>query len=370
MHMSGGASLLSISLVNGPVDLDSPPLTQVVVMQMLSAFAQVVVELPLTTSLDYHIPAALQTHCCVGQRVLVPVGNRQLLGYIVSLSQTSAVANPRDIQQILDDTPLLTPELLQLTQWVADYYMCPWGLVVKAAIPEGFRVRSTAVYSLTPEAQQYPARWPTGRARDILACLADHGTQQQHELEDKLAVRQLGALLRRLVSEGFIQTSQHLLPPKARQRLVSVVRLQQAVADARNTRQRLPSRAPTQAAVLALLHDQDTWELSALRTAVPGAAAAVKRLAQQGIVTISQEEQFRRVVPSLQKPQAGLPGPQPSATACPSTNRSQAVRSRWRSHPPPRSHGQWQDRSVHASHLYRTATGQNGVDPGARNFLD
>jgi primosomal protein N' (replication factor Y) (superfamily II helicase) len=69
----------------------------------------------------------------------------------------------------------------------------------------------------------------------------------------------------------------------------------------------LPSRAPTQAAVLALLHDQDTWELSALRTAVPGAAAAVKRLAQQGIVTISQEEQFRRVVPSLQKHQVAFP---------------------------------------------------------------
>jgi primosomal protein N' (replication factor Y) len=164
-----------------------------------------------------------------------------------------------------------------------------------------------AVYSLTPEAQQYPERWPMGRAHDILVCLADHGTQQQHELEDKLAVRHLGALLRRLVSEGFIQTSQYLLPPKARQRLVSVVRLQQAVADASNTRQRLPARAPTQAAVLALLHDQDTWELSALRTAVPGAAAAVKRLAQQGIVTISQEEQFRRVVPSLEGPPAAVP---------------------------------------------------------------
>jgi primosomal protein N' (replication factor Y) (superfamily II helicase) len=267
-------------------------------MQTLSAFAEVVVELPLETSLDYHIPPAMQSRCQVGQRVLVPVGTRQQLGYIVGLRSTSEVDNLRDIQQILDEAPLLTQDLLQLTRWIANYYMCPWGLVLKATVPEGFRVRSTTVYTLTAEARQQPQSWPSGQSGAMLACLAEHGPQQQHELEAKLAGRHLGALLRRLVSEGLLQTSQQLLPPKARQRLVSRVRLQMSAADVCALQQRLQSRAPTQAAILALLHDQDTWELSALRRQVPGATAAVQRLAQQGIVRITQEATFRRVVPS------------------------------------------------------------------------
>jgi primosomal protein N' (replication factor Y) len=267
-------------------------------MQTLSAVAEVVVELPLETPLDYHIPPALQCRCQVGQRVLVPVGNRQHLGYIVALRSTSEVDNLRDIQQILDEAPLLTQELLQLTRWIADYYMCPWGLVLKAAVPEGFRVRSTTLYTLTAEARQQPHSWPGGRSGTMLACLAEHGPQQQHELEDRLAGRPLGTLLRRLTSEGFIQTSQQILPPKARQRLASHVRLQLSAAEVCALQQRLQARAPTQAAILALLHDQDTWELPALRLQVPGAAAAVKRLAQQGVVRITHEETFRRVVPS------------------------------------------------------------------------
>jgi primosomal protein N' (replication factor Y) len=276
-------------------------------MQVLSTFAQVVVEIPLETPLDYHIPPVLQPCCRVGQRVLVPVGNRQLLGYIVRLSNTSEVAKPRDIAQILDDVPLLTQDLLQLTQWVADYYMCPWGLVLKAAVPEGFRVRSTTIYALTPAAQQHAQSWPAGRASDILAALAEHGAQPQRELENRLAVRQLGTHLRRLVAEGFIEARPHLLPPKARQRLVPVVRLQQSPAAAQAAQQRLQCRAPTQAAVLTLLHEQDTWDLAALRAQVPGAAAAVKRLAQQGMVTITQEEQFRLVAPATGTPHDPLP---------------------------------------------------------------
>jgi primosomal protein N' (replication factor Y) len=276
-------------------------------MQTPSAVAEVVVELPVETSLDYHIPPALQSRCRVGQRVLVPIGNRQHLGYIVALRSTSEIDNLRDIQQILDDAPLLTQDLLQLTRWIADYYMCPWGLVLKAAVPEGFRVRSTTLYTLTAAARQQPQSWPGGRSGALLACLAEHGPQPQHELEDRLAGQPLGTLLRRLTLAGVIETSQQLLSPKARQRLAWHVRLQLSAAEVCALQQRLQSRAPTQAAILALLHDQDTWELPALRRQVPGATAAVKRLAQQGIVRLTQEATFRRVVLAVATQPESLP---------------------------------------------------------------
>src|SRR5919109_3400644 len=134
--------------------------------------AQVVVELPLETPLDYRIPPDLRSSCRIGQRVLVPLAKRQVLGYIVGLASTSTVTDLKELVEILDETPLLTPALLQLTRWIAEYYLCAWGQVLKAAVPEGFRVQTAAVYTLTPEAAAAPQHWPAGKAGALLQCLA------------------------------------------------------------------------------------------------------------------------------------------------------------------------------------------------------
>src|SRR5262247_2938479 len=176
--------------------------------------AQVVVELPLETPLDYRIPPDLLTGCCIGQRVLVPLAKRQVLGYIVGLAGTSSITDLKELVEILDETPLLTPALLRLSRWIAEYYLCPWGQVLKAAVPEGFRVQTEAVYALTATAQENPQAWPPGRAGEVLQSLAHHGAQRQHELERILGVPDIAAVLRRLQHQELLLRQQHRLAPK------------------------------------------------------------------------------------------------------------------------------------------------------------
>ena len=261
--------------------------------------AHIVVELPLETPLDYRIPPHLRTCCQIGQRVLVPLGKRQVLGYIVGLARSSTVADLKELAEILDETPLLTPALLQLTRWIAEYYLCPWGQVLKAAVPEGFRVQTEAVYTLTAQTQAQPEAWPRGRAGEILQCLAHHGTQRQHELERLLEVQDLAPWLRRLEQQGLVCRQQQRLAPKTQPRLVTVVRLRLSAAEAEALRQQLQERAPNQAAVLALLQAQPEWEMAALRQHCPGAPAAVKRLALHAAVEVTQVEKMRAVVPAM-----------------------------------------------------------------------
>ncbi|MGQ4806872.1 primosomal protein N' [Candidatus Entotheonellaceae bacterium PAL068K] len=268
-------------------------------MQDLPAIAQVAVELPIQTPLDYQIPAPLRPRGQVGQRVLVPLGQRQVQGYIVGLATTSTVANPRDVLDVLDDTPLLTPALLELTRWVAEYYMCPWGQVLKAAIPAGFRVRSSAVYALPPDAQAAAHTWPTGKAGKVLHCLAKHGAQRHAELVQRLEISHLRPLLRRLQQQGLLHSEPTQLPPKTGQRLVAVVRLRLSSQEAQALQQRLQRRAPTQAAILTLLQQQPRCELAVLRACIPGATAAVKRLEQRHAVELVRMEKMRQVIPSL-----------------------------------------------------------------------
>lgn len=74
-----------------------------------------------------------------GTRVLVPLAKRELVGIVLGEhpagEEDVAEEKLRDIILILDAEPILNEEQLRLWQWVADYYMCPIGDVMAAALP-------------------------------------------------------------------------------------------------------------------------------------------------------------------------------------------------------------------------------------------
>jgi len=103
---------------------------------------------------DYLAPDALRTEVEPGRRVRVPLGrgNRTVTGYCVRIDsgatpllktgQESPPARPhrlKPIREVIDDQPLLSGSMLRLTEWMADYYLCPWGQVLDAVIPAGVR---------------------------------------------------------------------------------------------------------------------------------------------------------------------------------------------------------------------------------------
>ena len=91
---------------------------------------------------DYLVPDALRGELRVGCRVRIPFGrgDRAIVGYCVRLGQK--VPGQRKLKSILrlvDTRPLLSPAMVQLTEWMADYYICRWGLVLEAVLPAGVR---------------------------------------------------------------------------------------------------------------------------------------------------------------------------------------------------------------------------------------
>ncbi len=275
-------------------------------MQALPAVAHVAVEQPIDTLLDYLIPTDIQPRCKIGQRVLVPLASRQIQGYIVGLAETTTVSDPKPLAELLDETPLLTSELLNLTRWVATYYMCPWGLVLKAAVPQGFRVKSEAVYQLATTAQTDAETSPSGRAAEVLQAL-QQGPQSQATLSRQLESTSLGPLLRRLENQGWITSEQRRKRPATRQRMVPIIELAIPPEEAAVLQEKLRYRAPNQAAVLAYLRQQQRCDLKLLQAEISGARAAVKRLSDRESVIITQEERMRSVVSQAPPSLAPLP---------------------------------------------------------------
>jgi len=100
---------------------------------------------PLLQDFVYGVPEQLAGRVRPGVRVRVPFGPRNEIGLVHRVDDPERggrrgdppPARLKPIIEVLDDEPLLGPELLDLCRWVADYYVAPIGLVHRAALPPG-----------------------------------------------------------------------------------------------------------------------------------------------------------------------------------------------------------------------------------------
>ncbi len=104
-----------------------------------------VVFLEIDGEFDYLVPERLRREVAAGHRLRVPLGksNRPQTGYCVAVATKPAGAHRlKEVESVVDARSLLSPSMLQLTGWVADYYLCTWGQAIEAAVPSGVRTRA------------------------------------------------------------------------------------------------------------------------------------------------------------------------------------------------------------------------------------
>lgn len=95
---------------------------------------EVALPLPVPHTFTYRVEGWEEV--AEGTRVLVPFGRRRLIGWVVGPGTPSIdLARVRSVSQIFDEEPGLTPELLRLCRWVADYFIAPLGQVIRTALP-------------------------------------------------------------------------------------------------------------------------------------------------------------------------------------------------------------------------------------------
>ena len=107
----------------------------------------------------------MQSAVRVGMRVLVPFGrSKTYLGIVARLHDERPQGyEVKSVAQLMDSEPIITPQQLQLWQWIADYYLAPIGDVYKAALPaglkaeDGYRPKTETYIRLTPAYQNEAA---------------------------------------------------------------------------------------------------------------------------------------------------------------------------------------------------------------------
>ena len=115
-------------------------------------FVDILLPIPLERQFTYRITEEEAHFLKTGMRVAVPFGKSKIYtGIVYHIHEEEPQAyEAKDIYQILDDTPVLTQTQIKHWEWIANYYMCSLGEVLRAALPSVFLLESETVVIANP----------------------------------------------------------------------------------------------------------------------------------------------------------------------------------------------------------------------------
>lgn len=113
-------------------------------------FADVVLPLAVPGAYTYILPSEMEGAVGIGSRVVVPLGkSKRYTGIVIRLhADNTAEGELKPVEELVDERPLLLPQQIDFWRWMANYYMCCPGEVMKAAMPSGLKLESETTYAL------------------------------------------------------------------------------------------------------------------------------------------------------------------------------------------------------------------------------
>lgn len=261
-------------------------------------YAEVALPIRLTQTFTYRLPLAIRDDARVGARLLVPFGRTMTTGYVVALHDALDPAlgleesELKEAEELLDAEPLLTPDVIELTRWISDYYAAPWGEVLKAALPAGLNATIEQVINITPSGRDELARLPPHRAvtikAQVLRLAALEGSTTLREAAREVGQARASKAVRELVRAGWITVAHRSRTAQARAKKRKAVRLLPPEAHLENG-----ARALTEAqqnVLKTLLSEGGEMLFSELLEAAHASASTLQTLERRGLVEMLVKE--------------------------------------------------------------------------------
>lgn len=118
----------------------------------MKKIVEVAVGLPVLGTFHYLIPERMRGSLQAGMRALIPFKGRKVTGYAIDLLDQppeGIEAKLREVEKLLDEAVLISPQMLRFYRWISDYYLYPLGEVIKTGLPPGLHLKSERILSLT-----------------------------------------------------------------------------------------------------------------------------------------------------------------------------------------------------------------------------
>jgi primosomal protein N' (replication factor Y) len=258
-------------------------------------YARIIVDVPAkqtNRAYDYRVPDCLKEWVEIGSRVGVPFGSRIVQGFVVGIEERSEVADSRlkDIAHVLDWTPPLTRELVELGRWMARKYLCHEITALQAMIPAALKARYEKWIRIAEDIP-HGVEWKLEEETRILDFVRERGGVAVETLLKQFPGA--GAVIRRLLGSGELVEERKMRNRLSAKKVLTVFP-PGPDTDLRLLCDSLPGNARRQREVLQFLADHpEPVRLTELMNRLSVSAGTVKGLAERGWIGLREIEVFR-----------------------------------------------------------------------------
>lgn len=224
-------------------------------------------------------------------RVLVVFGRRKIYTGVIKrlheIHNLQALNKLKSIDDLLDETPSLQERQLKLFEWMAFYYFCTEGEVLKAALPTGLKPESNMIVQQGPA--DYESMELSDREWDLLEMLRVKPSVTLQEVSDIWNIQSPGSYLRNMASRNLIRLVEKIeakYKPKTEKyiELAEDFRNDEALNETFDSLRNAPRQEEALMLIVAEFFQQRPIAKKELKKRLDGGDSAVKALVEKGIV--------------------------------------------------------------------------------------
>ncbi len=253
-------------------------------------FIDIIIPIPLQKLFTYSITTAEASFLKTGMRVAVPFGKSKIYtGIVYKIHNEAPTAyEAKDIHQILDEGPIVNEKQLQLWHWIANYYMCTLGDVMRAALPSAFILESETI--ITKSSKIIDESILIDDEFLVYEALQHQSSLKIHDISNILDKKNVLPVIKRLIEKEAISVEEEVYE-KYKPKLVRYVKLHPNFSSETALQKLLDdlSRAPKQHQVILTLFSVSATtkkpvKVADLSKASDASVSIIKSLIDKGIL--------------------------------------------------------------------------------------
>lgn len=257
-------------------------------------YIDVILPLPLRQTFTYEVNVDEARFLQAGMRVVVPFGKQKIqTGLVRWVHQQAPVGyQTRSIDHILDEQPLVNKAQLEHWEWMASYYLCSVGQVMKAALPGSFLLESETIIHLNKTFEGDESQL-TDEEFQVLEALEHQQSIHIDDLRNLLDKSRVLDSVRGLLEQDIVRVEETVYE-KYRPKVLRFVRLSKPYQEEDRLRELLDGlqRAPRQKELLMNLFvaaaQEDQVGVSGLLKRSGATHATLNALEQKGVLEVYQ----------------------------------------------------------------------------------
>ncbi len=275
----------------------------------MTSFAEIAVNVPsLAGVFDYALPESLAGRAGAGHLVVVPFGKQTVQGLVLRLLREPSVAQTREVIELVDPDPVLTPAQIALAGSLAESTLAPLASIIELFLPIGLAQQADTIFEIRESgigdrevAAGPDSRPPTpglsNTAARLLKLLEDKGPLRGRQIDRHFSRVDWRKSAQYLVRRGTLSSRSVLPPASTRPKFVRTAQLavppeaaEAAMADLGSTDATRSRRAK---ALRVLLRRPEAINVSWVYAESGCSLADLQALAERELIVLREVEIWR-----------------------------------------------------------------------------